>query len=56
MDDDEIEAEVARIMAMSDEEILADAVAQGIDLELQTLEFKAMLALAKRRAGLADDN
>lgn len=46
---DDFEAEAERILAMSDEEILARAVGEGTDIELVVSEVQAMIELAIMR-------
>lgn len=47
--------EVERILAMTDAEVVAEAAAEGIDLELQAMEMRVLLDLAvenvRRRLG-----
>lgn len=40
----EVDAEVERILAMSDDEIIAEAVAEGMDPEIVAAEMQAMVS------------
>lgn len=49
-DDDELDREASRILAVSDDEILREAIAQGRDIELEIAEMTAVMELAILRA------
>lgn len=46
---DERDAEVARILAMTDAEIIADAAAEGVDIELEAMRMRALFGLVLAR-------
>jgi hypothetical protein len=48
---DQIEIEVERVLAMTDEEFLAECAARGDDVELIAAEGRAMIELAMLKCG-----
>jgi len=46
MDDDEMDQETARILALTDEEVLQEAAARGEDIELEVSKVRAIIELA----------
>lgn len=51
----DLDAEFARIEAMTDEEILADAKARGVDIVAEHARVKELLLEAYRKARAAKD-
>jgi hypothetical protein len=47
--EDEQDREVARILAMSDREVLEQAAAEGRDIELEVAQMQALFELAMMR-------